>query len=45
MVVHACNPNYLGSRDQENYDLKPAWFKKLASTHINKQAGHGGKCL
>jgi hypothetical protein len=24
-VAHACNPNYLGSRDQEDHGLKPAW--------------------
>jgi hypothetical protein len=23
--AHACNPSYLGGRDQENLGLKPAW--------------------
>jgi hypothetical protein len=24
-VAHACNPSYLGGRDQEDRSLKPAW--------------------
>jgi hypothetical protein len=24
LVAHACNPNYLGGRDQENHSLRPA---------------------
>jgi hypothetical protein len=24
-VAHACNPSYLGGRDQEDHSLKPAW--------------------
>jgi hypothetical protein len=25
LVVHAGNPSYSGSRDQEDHSLKPAW--------------------
>jgi hypothetical protein len=25
LVAYACNPNYLGGRDQEDHSLKPAW--------------------
>jgi hypothetical protein len=28
MVVHACNPSYLG--DQDDLSLRPAWAKKSA---------------
>jgi hypothetical protein len=28
LVVHACNPRYSGGRDQEDYSLKPAHYKK-----------------
>jgi hypothetical protein len=29
LVAHACNPSYLGGRDQENLSLKPAWANCL----------------
>jgi hypothetical protein len=25
LVANACNLSYLGGRDQEDHDLKPAW--------------------
>jgi hypothetical protein len=25
LVAHACNPSYLGGRDQEDRGSKPAW--------------------
>jgi hypothetical protein len=28
-VAHACNSSYSGGRDQEDYDLKPAWANSL----------------
>jgi hypothetical protein len=29
LVAHACNPSYLGGRDQEDRGLKPAWANSL----------------
>jgi hypothetical protein len=31
-VVHAYKPSYLGSRDLEDYCLRPAWAKSLQKT-------------
>jgi hypothetical protein len=28
-VSHACNPSYLGDRDQEDHGSKPAWANSL----------------
>jgi hypothetical protein len=27
MVAHTCNPNYIGGRDWEDENSKPAWAK------------------
>jgi hypothetical protein len=45
-VAHACNPCYLGGRDQGNSGLKPAWANSLQDsiskkpiTHTHKRTG------
>jgi hypothetical protein len=42
-VPHACNPSYLGGRDQEGHCLKPAWENSLRDPilkiAITKRAG------
>jgi hypothetical protein len=42
-VVHACNPSYLGDRDQEDYGLKPALANSSTRPHLRKKkvAGAG----
>jgi hypothetical protein len=35
-VAHHYNPNYLGSRDQEDYGLKPALSKELRRLYLEK---------
>jgi hypothetical protein len=38
-VAHACNLRYLGVRDQEDHNLKPAWtnsLRGLVSTKKNQ---------
>jgi hypothetical protein len=44
LVAHACNPSYLGGRDQEDCSSKPAQANSsqdpiLKKTHQKKQAG------
>jgi hypothetical protein len=34
VVAHVCNPSYLGSRDQEDQGLRPAW-QKISETPIS----------
>jgi hypothetical protein len=36
LVAHACNPSYLGGRDQENCGLKPAPGKLVQETVSQK---------
>jgi hypothetical protein len=42
-VAHACNPSYLGGRDQEDHSSKPDWHiihETLSQkTHHRKRAG------
>jgi hypothetical protein len=35
-VAHACNPSYLGDRDQEDYGSKPDWENGLQDPILNK---------
>jgi hypothetical protein len=34
MVAHICNPRYSGSRDQEDFCLRPTLGKKFARPHL-----------
>jgi hypothetical protein len=36
LVAHACNPSYLGSRDQEDWGLKPPWANSLQDPILKK---------
>jgi hypothetical protein len=38
-VAHACNPSYLGGRDQEDLSSKPAQAKKVHKT-LSQKALH-----
>jgi hypothetical protein len=40
-VAHAYNPSYLGGRDQEDHDSKPAPISKIPNTRQGKQASPG----
>jgi hypothetical protein len=31
-MAYTCNPSYLGGRNQENQDLRPAWAKVVETT-------------
>jgi hypothetical protein len=37
LVAHAYNPSYLGDRDQEEHDSKPAWANSSGDTIKNTQ--------
>jgi hypothetical protein len=50
LVAHACNPSYLGGRDQEDGGLRPAWSNssqdtilKTPNTKKNWQSGSSGR--
>jgi hypothetical protein len=43
MVAHACNPSYLGGRDQEDHGLKPAPGKIVRETLSQKKPSHTQK--
>jgi hypothetical protein len=34
--THACNPSYLGGRDQEDCSSKPAWVNSLRDSYLEK---------
>jgi hypothetical protein len=42
-MAHACNPSYLGGRDQKDHSSKPAWANRLRDSiskiSITKKAG------
>jgi hypothetical protein len=42
-MAHACNPGFLGGRDQEDHSLKPAWANGFSRPYLentqNKRAG------
>jgi hypothetical protein len=38
-VAHACNPSYLGGRDQEDLSSKPAWANS-SQDPISKENHH-----
>jgi hypothetical protein len=38
MVVHMSNPSYLGSRDQEDPDWRPALAKKLVRPYVKRKS-------
>jgi hypothetical protein len=35
-VAHACNPSYIGSRDQEDHGSRPAWANSLGDSILKK---------
>jgi hypothetical protein len=39
MMTHACNPSYLGSRDQEDCGMRSAWAKSSKDPHLNQWLG------
>jgi hypothetical protein len=39
-VAHACNPNYSGSRDQEEHGSKPAQANSLRDPISKKNPAH-----
>jgi hypothetical protein len=41
-VAHACNPTYSGGRDQEDHDLKPAWFRTVQKIPSQKTPSQKG---
>jgi hypothetical protein len=45
-VAHACNPSYLGGRDQEDHSSKPAWANSsqdpILKKHITKKGWWSG---
>jgi hypothetical protein len=36
MVAQACNPSYLGGRDQKDLSSRPAQAKKFMRSHLNQ---------
>jgi hypothetical protein len=36
LMAHACNPSYLGGRDQEDHGSRPAWAKSSQDPHLNQ---------
>jgi hypothetical protein len=36
-VAHACNPSYLGGRDQEDHSSKPVWANSLQNSISKKK--------
>jgi hypothetical protein len=45
LMVHACNPNYLGGSDCEDHGSKPAQAKLFVRPHINGKKLACGECL
>jgi hypothetical protein len=35
--AHACNPSYLGGRDQEDLSSRPVREKKFGKPHLNQK--------
>jgi hypothetical protein len=45
MVVHTCNPNYVGGRDGEGHGLRPAQAKMSVGPYLQKQTGCGDSVI
>jgi hypothetical protein len=45
IMADTCNSSYLGGKDQEEHDSKPAWEKSQLEPYLNQQVGNGAVCL